>query len=575
MLTNLLRGFSIRLRMVGAIAMVLVLLGMVGATGFLGLSRVQASGEEFSGVVYRDTETLSGLRQELGNLRRYEKDIALSVEARDEAGSYLARWQQTVTTARKHAEALATVGHPSAQAMARDVDQRIGAYASSAQPVLAKAVAGGWTSPADVNRALDDAKKQIRVVEESTGRLQALLNTAASSLIQAQRAAGTTSLAWFGVALAISILLVVPLTLANMASICGPIDEATAVAERIAQGDLTSKALDLRGSDEAARLLRSLQAMQESLRHLVGQVRHATDNITNASSEIASGNQDLSSRTEQAAASLEQTASAVEELTATVQESAESARQANQLATAASAMATRGGEVVREVVTTMDDINASSKRIHDIVGVIDSIAFQTNILALNAAVEAARAGEQGRGFAVVASEVRSLAGRSAEAAREIKGLIGASVERVDAGSRLVHSAGGTMQEIVAGVQRVSDMMGEIAAATGEQSNGISQVNTAVNHLDQMTQQNAALVEQSAAAAQSMKDQAQHLAQVLAAFRTDEGGMVPAVQLTPLQPVRPRPARPAPKKPALPNRRSQVRLAASPPPRLPAGRGSAR
>ena len=572
MLTNLLRAFSIRLRMVGAIAMVLFLLGMVGATGFLGLSRVQAHGDEFSGVVFRDSETLSALRQDLGNLRRYEKDVVLSVEARDDAGPYLARWQQTLTAARKHADALATAGHATAQPVAREVDQRIGAYGSSAQPMLAKAAAGGFATPLEANRALDGADKEIRAVEEATGRLQVLLHAAAQGLIEAQHAAGDTALVWFGVALAISILLVVPLTLANMASICGPIDEATVVAERIAQGDLTTKAMDLRGSDEAARLLRSLQAMQESLRQLVGQVRRATDNISNASSEIASGNQDLSSRTEQAAASLEQTASAVEELTATVQESAESARQANQLATAASALATRGGEVVREVVTTMDDINASSKRIHDIVGVIDSIAFQTNILALNAAVEAARAGEQGRGFAVVASEVRSLAGRSAEAAREIKGLIGASVERVDAGSRLVHSAGGTMQEIVTGVQRVSDMMGEIAAAAGEQSNGISQVNTAVNHLDQMTQQNAALVEQSAAAAQSMKDQAQHLAQVLATFRTDEGGLAPAVQLTPLQPAR---LRPVPKKPALPNRRSPVRLAASPPPRLPGGRGSGR
>jgi methyl-accepting chemotaxis protein len=572
MLTNLLRAFSIRLRMVGAIAMVLVLLGMVGATGFLGLNRVLANGGEFSSVVFRDAETLSALRQELGNLRRYEKDVALSVEAGAEAGSYLSRWQESVSNARKQAGALAATGYATAQPVAREIDQRIGAYAASAQPVLAKAATGGFATPAEVNRALGDAKKEIRVVEEATGRLHVLLHAAAEKFIDAQHAAGDMSLAWFGVALAISILLVVPLTLANMVSICRPIDEATSIAERIAQGDLTTTDLDLRGNDEAARLLRSLQAMQESLRHLVGQVRHATDNINNASSEIAAGNQDLSSRTEQAAASLEQTAGAVEELTATVQESAESARQANQLATAASAIATRGGEVVREVVTTMDDINASSKRIHDIVGVIDSIAFQTNILALNAAVEAARAGEQGRGFAVVASEVRSLAGRSAEAAREIKGLIGASVERVDAGSRLVHSAGGTMQEIVAGVQRVSDMMGEIAAAAGEQSKGISQVNSAVNHLDQMTQQNAALVEQSAAAAQSMKDQAQRLAQVLATFQTGEGSPAPALELTPLQPAR---ARPAPKKPALPNRRSPVRLAASPPPRLPAGRGSGR
>jgi methyl-accepting chemotaxis protein len=248
------------------------------------------------------------------------------------------------------------------------------------------------------------------------------------------------------------------------------------------------------------------------------QVRASAGSVTTASDEIASGNHDLSSRTEQAASSLQQTASAMEQLTATVRNSAESARQANQLAASAAEVAERGGSVVSQVVSTMDEINASSKKIADIIGVIDGIAFQTNILALNAAVEAARAGEQGRGFAVVASEVRSLAQRSAEAAKEIKGLIGASVERVEAGSKLVADAGQTMGEIVGSVKRVSDVIGEITVASGEQSDGIGQVNTAVTQLDQMTQQNAALVEESTAAAESLRTQAQRLAQALAGFR---------------------------------------------------------
>ena len=300
-------------------------------------------------------------------------------------------------------------------------------------------------------------------------------------------------------------------------SIQQPLAQANALAAQIASGDLSAHAQVSRG-DEFGELLRALYAMSHSLGRMVQQVRQSTDSIATASSQIASGNHDLSARTEQTASNLQQTAAAMEEFSSTISQSAHSAQQASTLAAGASGVARRGGEVVGQVVSTMEEINHSSQKIADIIGVIDSIAFPTNILALNAAGEAARAGEQGRGFAVVASEVRSLAGRSAQAAKEIKDLITASVERVGAGQRLVQDAGTTMHDIVQSVQRVTDMIGEITSASTEQSTGIAQVTQAVGNLDQMTQQNAALVEESAAAAQSLHEQADQLAQVVAAFK---------------------------------------------------------
>jgi methyl-accepting chemotaxis protein len=301
-------------------------------------------------------------------------------------------------------------------------------------------------------------------------------------------------------------------------SIVRPVRVAEKAADRIAAGDLTG-VYRVQGDDEAAHLVSALGRMQDSLKRIVTDIRHSTDSIQVASTQVATGNQDLSARTEQTAGSLQQAASSMDELTTTVRHSAEAAEQANGLAASASQAATRGGTVVSQVVSTMDDIHTSSRKIADIIGVIDGIAFQTNILALNAAVEAARAGEQGRGFAVVAGEVRSLAQRSAEAAREIKALIGASVEKVESGARLVQDAGTTMEEIVAAVRRVSDVMGEITSASAEQAGGIQQVNVAVTQVDRMTQQNAALVEESAAAAHSMREQAGRLAQTVEQFRT--------------------------------------------------------
>ena len=306
-------------------------------------------------------------------------------------------------------------------------------------------------------------------------------------------------------------------------AISRPLQRAIAVAEAVAAGDLSSR-VEVDRADETGQLMAALQRMNQGLLSMVTQIRQSADSISTASQEIASGNQDLSSRTEQQASALQQTAASMQEMTSSVQQTAESSRQASQLAGAATEVAGRGGDVVQRVVSTMGEISDASRRIADIIGTIDGIAFQTNILALNAAVEAARAGEQGRGFAVVAGEVRALAQRSATAAREIKSLIQASVEKVEAGSQLVGEAGTTMDEIVSQVNRMTGLMSEINAAASEQSGGISQVNQAVTAIDQGTQQNAALVEQSAAAAESLQQQAAGLIEVVAQFKT---GALPA------------------------------------------------
>jgi methyl-accepting chemotaxis protein len=336
-------------------------------------------------------------------------------------------------------------------------------------------------------------------------------------------------------------------------SITRPLHEAVQVARRVADGDLTTR-IDVKNNDESGQLLAALKQMNDSLVKVVGNVRQASDSISTGSTEIAAGNQDLSSRTEQQASALEETAASMEELGATVRQNADNAKQANQLAQNASTVAVRGGDAVGQVVETMKGINESSRKIADIISVIDGIAFQTNILALNAAVEAARAGEQGRGFAVVASEVRSLAQRSADAAKEIKALISASVERVEQGTVQVDQAGATMTEVVTSIKRVTDIMAEISAASTEQSAGVAQVGDAVTEMDKATQQNAALVEQSAAAAESLRNQAKQLVAAVAVFKLAHDGR-PHVAAAP---AASKPAAPAASfKPAAPTARPRA------------------
>ncbi len=359
---------------------------------------------------------------------------------------------------------------------------------------------------ASVKKYLGDLSDFVKLQEEASAAAQ-----------DEAKAARTVTMQLTFVALLVIVVALLAGACWLIRSIQQPLVQANDLAARIAEGDLTMR-LDSSRKDEFGELLRSLMTMNNSLSEMVSQVRRSTDSIAIASAEIATGNNDLSTRTEQTASDLQQTAASMEELTGTVSQSADSARAASTLAATASSVAEKGGAVVKDVVATMEDINHSSKKIADIIGVIDGIAFQTNILALNAAVEAARAGEQGRGFAVVASEVRSLAQRSAEAAKEIKGLINSSVEKVESGARLVDQAGATMGDIVQSVKRVTDIIGDISAAANEQSAGIGGINQSVGNLDQMTQQNSALVEESAAAAQSLREQAEQLTRTVAFFR---------------------------------------------------------
>ncbi len=396
------------------------------------------------------------------------------------------------------------------------------ALMQKAQPELAKLRAAFAENRNDtvmqnmntLEAAVDPIRAQLRLLVEIQ-----LKEAKVQHSLSAQSFQQTKVL--FGMVVVLAIALGCGMGVWIVRSITAPLRQAVAVARKVAAGDLCLQ-IEQRGPEETAMLLGALKEMQDGLAKVVSAVHGGSEGVASASSEIAQGNQDLSDRTEQQANVLQETAASMEELSSAVSQNADSARQANQLALSASSVAVRGGAVVGQVVETMRGINESSRRIADIIGVIDAIAFQTNILALNAAVEAARAGEQGRGFAVVASEVRSLAGRSAEAAKEIKSLIGASVTRVEQGSALVDQAGATMSEVVHSIQQVADIMGKISAASGEQSAGVHKVGEAVHHMDQVTQQNAALVEQMAAAAGSLKNLAADQVQTVSVFKLPRG-----------------------------------------------------
>ena len=518
-LDALMRRFTIRFRMLGAIGLVLALFGLVGAAGFTGGAVLNGLNQEFSEHSLHEVRTVAAVRRHLGEVRLHEKNMVIDYEDAMVVLQHRQTWLASIEATRGSLQALMVGEEDEDNALAQKGLEALTAYQKATETVLDRVQDGVYDTAKTADRQLERAKSHMHEVETQVAGIGEIVDREiAGATAEFASTMRLTALA-FAAVLAVVAVVVVPLTLMNSRSILAPIEYARRVAQAVAGGDLTLP-IRVEGRDEAADLLASLRQMQQALVHLVGEVRSSADNIGTASREVADGNSDLSQRTEQTASNLQQTASSMEQLTGTVRQSSDAASQANQLAHSAAEVAQRGGTVVAQVVSTMDQINTSSKKIADIIGTIDGIAFQTNILALNAAVEAARAGEQGRGFAVVASEVRSLAQRSAEAARQIKTLIGSSVERVEAGSRLVGEAGSTMNEIVASVQRVSDIIGEISAASAEQSSGIGQVNTAVVELDRMTQQNAALVEESAAAAESLKDQAQRLAQSVSVFRTN-------------------------------------------------------
>jgi methyl-accepting chemotaxis protein len=520
-LLAIMRRFTIRTRMIGAVTIVLALFAAVGVTGAGGGRLLLELNTEFMEHSVHEVRTIAQARQHLAEVRHHEKDMVIDYEDGAAVLRHREAWAASIAAGRKSLESMLHGEEDDDNVLARKAIEHLDAYAAASGPVLDQIRNGGFDGAKVADQRLAAAKEHVKAVEQLATQIESIVEHEVSQtqaeVVAMLRQAGLV----FVAILAIVVVVVVPLTLINSRSIVAPMGYARRVALSIAGGDLTMP-IRVAGRDEAAELLRALDQMQESLRGVVGQVRDSADSIRTASAEVAAGNADLSHRTEHAASNLQQTASSMEQLTGTVRHSADAAAQANQLAGSASDVARRGGEVVEQVVATMEEIHVASNQIAEIIGTIDGIAFQTNILALNAAVEAARAGEQGRGFAVVAGEVRSLAQRSAHAAKEIKALIGASVDKVASGATLVADAGSTMKDIVASVQRVSDIIGEISAAAAEQSGGIGQVNAAVVQLDQMTQQNAALVEQGAAAAESLKEQAQRLAQAVSSFKLDRG-----------------------------------------------------
>jgi methyl-accepting chemotaxis protein len=524
---------------------VLVLTVCVGAVSVLQLGKVHEMSSDLATNWMPATRSLLEMKNLVSRYRTQELQHILSSSV-DEMATYEKSMEATWTQLEKaRAEYEALISEPEERVVYPEFAKLLNQYGAEHNKIVAVSHTQDTAQATTLSRG-----KSLELSRE--------MNTALDKLTEvnvkgAERAGATADAVYVQARLwvvglllgAVALGLVLALTIARI--VARPLAEAVKVAQSVAAGDLTSR-IEAQTTDETGMLLEALRGMNDSLVKIVGEVRTGTDTIATASEQIASGNQDLSSRTEEQASSLEQTAASMEELTSTVKQNADNARQANQLAVSASEVAVKGGTVVSQVVDTMGSINASSKKIVDIIGVIDGIAFQTNILALNAAVEAARAGEQGRGFAVVASEVRSLAQRSAAAAKEIKTLIGDSVEKVEEGSKQVEEAGRTMDEIVGSVRRVTDIMGEITAASQEQTSGIEQINQAITQMDQVTQQNAALVEEASAAAQSLQEQAGTLVASVSIFKIEGTAMATRTGFTRITPIA-KPAKPAPKRPA--------------------------
>ena len=496
-----------------------LLIALVSGEAILKLNLVQ---DEFTLVLddrYPKVEKLHGVNEDINQIARSMRNMLLMTTPAD-----IQKERATVEQSRKAiTESLAEldklITSDKGRASMKAVDDARAAYLPG-QTRFLELAAGGKTDDAR-NLLLKEVRPlQLAYMKAVNDAIDFQAELMAQSGHAAEAAVAEGKSTMWGAA-AFAIVAAGLLAMWIIRSITAPLNRAVEVSRAVAEGDL-SMDLQVSGQSETAQLLHALSTMKDRLNRIVGEVRQNAEGVATASAQISQGNNDLSSRTEEQASALEETAASMEQLTSTVSQNADNARQANQLAISASSVAIEGGQVVGQVVDTMKGINDSSRRIADIISVIDGIAFQTNILALNAAVEAARAGEQGRGFAVVASEVRNLAQRSAEAAKEIKELITTSVERVDAGTQLVDQAGTKMNEIVASIRRVTDIMGEISAASTEQSSGMAQIGEAVTQMDQATQQNAALVEESAAAAESLKTQAEHLVGAVAFFKLRAG-----------------------------------------------------
>ena len=516
------RAMTIRSRMWSALIMVVLTIAVIGGVGVAGQLYSNEITSSFMKKEFASMTEIAKLRVAMSMLRQQEKDMLVHYDNTPGIVAARKEWEKTLVDIKQIAAKLSTaLPDDASRAKAAKAMAHLEKFREGFVPVAKQLEANAFDT---ARVALTFVRRISPEYDAAQATVQELADELGVAAVVGERRVESTGelvLSLLAGAALLALAVIGPLTLLNMKSICDPLDEAEHLATYTAQFDLTKRHTNTNGKDELARLLRAVAGMRGALRTMANEVRSSASSIDTASAEIALGNQDLSRRTELTAANLHTASSSMNELTETVRHSAESARQANQLAASAADVAARGGEVVLQVVNTMGEINASSSKISDIIGVIDGIAFQTNILALNAAVEAARAGEQGRGFAVVAGEVRSLAGRSAEAAKEIKALIQTSVDRVEGGSRLVNQAGVTMNEIVSAVQRVSDIIGEITAASAAQSEGITSVNASVALLEEMTQQNAALVEQSAAAAESLNEQTRRLAVVVGRFKLDD------------------------------------------------------